>query len=391
MKNNWTTRKLGEVCEISTGKSNANEAVEDGEYAFFDRSKTIKRSTRFLFDCEAIIIPGEGQEFFPKYYKGKFDLHQRAYALYNFNEKVNIQFIYKYLIHFHKYFENVAVGATAKSLRLRHFEELPFPLPPLSEQKQIVRILDEIFGKTVMVKENVENNLQNARELFESYLQNIFANLGEGWEEKTLGDSSIIEIIDGDRGVKYPKKSDFLEKGHCLFLNTKNVRPDGFCFDTTMFITKEKDAALRKGKLIRNDVILTTRGTIGNLAVYDSEVPYDNIRINSGMLIFRPNMKKLLPSFLFEVLRSGIIKTQIVRHVSGAAQPQLPIKTLVNFKISVPRTVDAQAKIVSSLKEMAANTKRLEVIYQQKLTDLEELKKSILQKAFNGELAGVCS
>ena len=80
-----------------------------------------------------------------------------------------------------------------------------------------------------------------------------------------MGDESLLQIIDGDRGENYPKASDFHDKGHCLFLNTKNVRPDGFDFESTMFITAEKDGQLRKGKLKKDDVVLTTRGTIGNI------------------------------------------------------------------------------------------------------------------------------
>ena len=97
-----------------------------------------------------------------------------------------------------------------------------------------------------------------------------------------------------------------------------------------MFITAEKDEQLRKGKLQRNDVVLTTRGTIGNIGLYSEDVPYDHIRINSGMLIFRTNKHALLPSYLFELLRSDNIKDQIRKQTTGAAQPQLPIKTLIN-------------------------------------------------------------
>ncbi len=79
-----------------------------------------------------------------------------------------------------------------------------------------------------------------------------------------------FEIIDGDRGVNYPKKENFSPEGYCLFLNTKNVRPDGFVFDEMNFITKEKDGQLRKGKLQRGDVVLTTRGTVGNTGYYGS-------------------------------------------------------------------------------------------------------------------------
>jgi len=217
-------------------------------------------------------------------------------------------------------------------------------------------------------------------------LQSVFANSGEGWEEKKLGDKDLLEIIDGDRGKNYPKKNEYLIEGACLFLNTKNVRPDGFNFETTVFVNGERDRALGKGKLKRNDVVMTTRGTIGNIGLYDKTIGFDNIRINSGMLIFRPNRDVIISEYLFVILRSNIIKSQINKYVSGAAQPQLPIKTLVNFFIPVPKALPEQHAIVAKLDALAAETKKLEAIYQNKLADLEELKKSILQKAFNGEL-----
>ena len=279
-----------------------------------------------------------------------------------------------------------SAGATRPRVKITAVRDLPIYAPPLPEQKRIVAILDEAFAGIDAAVANTEKNLANARELFESYLNGVFTQKAEGWVEKKLGDADLIQIIDGDRGVNYPKKADFSNEGYCLFLNTKNVRPDGFNFDTKMFITEEKDKALRKGKLKRRDVILTTRGTIGNIAVYDNSVDYDEIRINSGMLIFRPNEKVILSEYLFEILRSGIMKVQTERFVSGAAQPQLPIKTLVNFSIPVPVELADQRHIVARLKNLSDETKRLEAIYQQKLTALAELKQSILQKAFAGEL-----
>jgi restriction endonuclease S subunit len=260
------------------------------------------------------------------------------------------------------------------------------PVPPLPGQHRIVGILDKAFEGIAIAKANAEKNLQNARAIFESHLQEVFTKRGEGWEEKKLGDNSILKIIDGDRGGNYPGKEDFSNDGYCLFLNTKNVRPNGFSFDTTMFITEEKDKALRKGKLQRQDVILTTRGTIGNVAIFDESVKFKNIRINSGMLVFRPNTDRILPSFLFEMFRSGIMKSQMTRHVSGAAQPQLPIKTLVDFIIPVPNTLEAQRKIVASVREIDIETQRLESFYQRKLAALKELKKALLHQAFTGAL-----
>ena len=165
---------MKELCSIKSGKSDTIDAVEDGDYAFFDRSKKIKRSNKFLFDCEALIIAGEGAEFLPKHYSGKFDLHQRAYALHNFNSELDVKYLYYYLHHVKDYFPRVAVGATVKSLRLRHFEELPIVLYPLSTQKKIVQKLESILSVIEKAKTIAEANAKNAEALFQSYLTEIF-------------------------------------------------------------------------------------------------------------------------------------------------------------------------------------------------------------------------
>jgi type I restriction enzyme, S subunit len=256
----------------------------------------------------------------------------------------------------------------------------------LEEQKRIVAILDEAFEGLDRAAANAKRNLANARELFDSYLNAIFKQTGIEWIERKLGDNELTLIIDGDRGRNYPKKTDFTSDGYCLFLNTKNVRPDGFNFDQTMFISAEKDRVLGKGKLRRRDVIFTTRGTIGNTAVYDDTVDYDEIRINSGMLIFRPNEHVITSEYLFQSLRSGIIRSQIKRFATGAAQPQLPIGTLVHFRLPVPCKIGDQKALVAQLADMEAETNRLALNYERVAADLHELRQSILQKAFSGEL-----
>ncbi|MBL1319716.1 MAG: restriction endonuclease subunit S [Methylophaga sp.] len=277
-------------------------------------------------------------------------------------------------------------GVAQQNLSLGQMKEFNIPLPPINEQKRIVAILDQAFAEIEKARANAEQNLKNARELFESYLQQVFSQRGEGWVEYRMEDNTLLQMIDGDRGKNYPKKSDFSDKEHCLFLSTKNVRPNGFKFDEMVFITKERDNLLRKGKLEKNDVIITTRGTIGNLAIFDESVNYEHIRINSGMLILRPNIKKILPSYLFEIMRSGIVKKQIQEKTSGAAQPQLPINTLNAFCFPVPNSLTEQNKIVAALKNLEHQTNQLGAIYTNKLNALDELKKSILQKAFTGEL-----
>ncbi len=149
-------------------------------------------------------------------------------------------------------------------------------------------------------------------------------------------DQAPLQIIDGDRGKNYPKRDEFDKTGHCLFLNTGNVTKSGFNFGDCQFITEQKDNLLRAGKLAREDVIMTTRGTIGNVGYFNRHVPFENIRINSGMVIFRSDSEKLRPSFLYQYLRSEQFNKQVNSLRSGAAQPQLPIRDIKVIELPLP-------------------------------------------------------
>jgi type I restriction enzyme S subunit len=168
------------------------------------------------------------------------------------------------------------------------------------------------------------------------------------WREVLLGNAPI-EILDGDRGKNYPKKHEFLDEGFCLFLNTKNVTSSGFNFTDLNFITKEKDGILRKGKMERNDVVLTTRGTVGNVAFYNEKIIFDSIRINSGMVIIRPIQAEIHPVFNFQLFK--YLTLDLSEFVSGSAQPQLPIRDLKQIPILLPPLPEqkAIAEVLSSL------------------------------------------
>ena len=197
------------------------------------------------------------------------------------------------------------------------------------------------------------------------------------WEEVRLSDAPL-QIIDGDRGSNYPKKEDFYDNEYCLFLNTKNLTLNGFDFTECQFITKEKDEKLRKGKLKRNDLVLTTRGTLGNIAFYDNKIPYEHIRINSGMVIIRPEEEKISPlfiSFLFENMRDEFLAIG-----SGSAQPQLPIKDLKNITIKLPPLKEQEkiAEILSSCNEHIKNLKNLK-------SELEKEKLHLMNELLSGK------
>ena len=167
------------------------------------------------------------------------------------------------------------------------------------------------------------------------------------WPKVTFEDAPI-EIIDGDRGVNYPKRSEFSPVGHCVFLNAGNVTISGFNFSDVSFIDRERDRLLRKGKLELNDSVLTTRGTVGNVAFYDKSVDFDHVRINSGMVIFRPDQSKITPRYLYLFLKSRLFIAQVTALTTGSAQPQLPIRDIRRIHICLP-TIAEQLAIAETL------------------------------------------
>ncbi len=182
--------------------------------------------------------------------------------------------------------------------------------------------------------------------------QTEIGEIPEGWDVRAITDLPI-DIIDGDRGINYPKKNEFEKQGFCLFLNTKNVPGEHFDFSECDFISEERDQILRKGKLQKGDIVLTTRGTVGNVAYYHERIPYEHIRINSGMVIIRNTRKRFDTDYLYHLLKSPTLKQQYLSFSTGSAQPQLPIRDINKIRLTIPSVLEqrAIAKILSNLDE----------------------------------------
>ena len=210
-----------------------------------------------------------------------------------------------------------------------------------------------------------------------------FAGFTDDWEQRKLSD--IVDVLDGDRGKNYPKETDFDTNGHTLFLNASNVTTDGFSFDTNQFISEEKSDSMGNGKLIDDDIVITSRGSLGHIAWYSADiqriVPY--VRINSGMLILRKKVS-INTSYLYQFMKSDKGQNQISFMSFGSAQPQLTKKGIEGLNVNYPKKSKEQAKIG----EYFSNLDNLITLHQRKLDKLKSVKKSMLEKMIpqNGEV-----
>jgi type I restriction enzyme S subunit len=383
MKAGWRNVPLGSLCTVKNGKSDTQDAVESGEFVFFDRSKTIKRSSRFLFDCEALIIPGEGKEFLPRHFVGKFDLHQRAYALQDFVGTIDVKYLYYYLHHRCDYLPSVAVGATVKSLRMRHFERFPIAITSLDAQHRIVAILDEAFDGLATAKANAEKNLQNARALFESHLQSIFTERGEGWMEAPLSDLCDIKHGYAFEGEFFSNRGNYVLLTPGNFYEKGGYRDRG---DKQKYYTGEipRDYVLNKGDLL---VAMTEQaaGLLGSpILVPEADKFLHNQRL--GLVTKKAHTPSWTNEFFFHVFNTQAVRQAIHGSASGVKVRHTSPTKIGQVVVAFPTSIDEQINIVAKLAALKAETQRLESIYQQKLATLDALKQSLLHQAFSGNL-----
>lgn len=357
MKKGWEMKKLGELCNIKTGKLDSNAMVEDGKYPFFTCSREIFAIDEYAFDCEAILLAGNNAsgDFNVKHYKGKFNAYQRTYVItIKAENKILYSYLNQQLINHLKKFKEQSVGANTKFLKLGMIQGMEIPLPPLSEQQRIVSILDKCFTAIDQAKSIAEQNFKNAKELFESYLNGVFENKGDDWEEKKLED--CFKMKSGDNLT-----AKNMSEGECPVFGGNGIA--GYHNDYN---------------LSGSNVII---GRVGALC--------GNVRHITEHIWLTDNAFKIV-DFKFEFDHSFL--TYLLNHkelrsyARQAAQPVISNSSLKDVILHFPKSKEEQQAICSQLDALRAETQKLEQQYKKKIEDLGELKKSILTKAFNGEL-----
>lgn len=273
--------------------------------------------------------------------------------------------------------ESLTSGATRKRISRKNLGEVPIPLPPISEQQRIVAILDQAFADIEKARANAEKNLKNARELFDSYLNQVFSQRGEGWVESELG--KLGQITSSKRIFK----SEYVDAG-VPFFRTKEIKQlaNGKTISTELFISEEKYNQIKTRFDVPavGDVLITAIGTIGEIYVVDNAYPF---YFKDGNVLWLKQFNTLKPQFLKYALMAFV--SELNRLSRGAAYNALPIQKLKCYVISFPQ-ISEQDEVISKIDAIKDESQKLVGIYSQKIASLEELKKSLLQKAFSGEL-----
>lgn len=269
-------------------------------------------------------------------------------------------------------------GATRQRISRKNLGQISIPLPPLPEQQRIVAILDEAFTAIERAKVNAMQNLKNAKELFDSYLQSVFEKKGEGWKRVKVDEicESIIDCINKTAPI-------VTEQTPYKMIRTTNVRFGKVDLTNVRYVTEKTYIDwTRRQKPKIGDILFTREAPMGEVGMLLSD---DNVFLGQRIVSYRIDDSKVDGKFLLYGFQSNDLKNQIRKLASGATVQHLRVPDTKSFEFSIP-TLAEQQTIVQKLDLLSAETKRLEAIYQQKIDNLEELKKSILQKAFNGEL-----
>jgi len=368
----WEVRRLGEICEINNGNSNAQDHVDAGKYPLFDRSITVKRSNTYLFDCEAVIIPGEGSEFPPRYYKGKFDLHQRAYALTQFNAEGKFVF---FLVDQRKaQLAGQAVKTTVLSLRMPILENFRITIPSKSEQQKIANCLsslDEVIDLEARKLDALKTHKKGL-------MQQLFPAEGEttprlrfpefreagAWEFISL--EGVAPLIHDRVQLK--------DISNVNYVSTENMLPNfGGVTVANKLPTVNSVSSFQVG-----DVLLA------NIRPYLKKVWAANFSggVSNDVLVFRPRNSQN-GQYVAHILKNDRFIEYVMAGAKGVKMPRGDINSIKEYPVPIPPETKEQQKIancLSSLDEWIG-------LESHKLDALKNLKKGLMQQLFPQEVA----
>jgi type I restriction enzyme S subunit len=375
MKAGWQVKTLGDVCDKASSNVSQNQLNNEvGEYPIFGASGLIKNVSFYHRDKPylSIVKDGSGVGRVTKMKAFTSVIGTLQYILPN--EEVDLDYLNYSLmsVDFKKY----VAGAAIPHIYFKDYKNEPFLWMPLPEQQRIVALLDQAFEGIAKARANAEQNLQNARALFESHLQSVFTQCGEGWKSCTLKD---ISVQFGRGKSKHRPRNDpaLYMNGKYPFIQTGDIRNCNHII--TSYSQTYNDVGLAQSKLWpKGTLCITIAANIAETGIlgFDSCFPDSVIGV-----VVDENHTSI--KFLEYLLQS--FKTYLKSMGQGSAQDNINLGTFENQLFPFP-PVDEQRSLVAKLDVLREESQRLETLYQRKIACLDELKKSLLQQAFAGEL-----
>lgn len=384
MRAGWSTILLGDVCDILDSKRKPITKRDrlPGPFPYYGATGVLDYVASYIFDEKLVLIGEDGAKWgagenTAYVADGKYWVNNHAHVIRpNRNRLLDNWLVYNLNWADLSLF---ITGLTVPELNQAKLREIPIPLPPLAEQRRIVAILDEAFAGLEVLRANAEKNRANARALFESYLNAVFSHRGKGWAERTIDD--IAHIKGGKRVPKgykltpeptnhpYISVSDFNENG-------------GIDLDTIRYISDNVYDEIKRYTISPDNLYISIAGTIGKTGIIPKQLDAANLTENACKLVFKGSVYN---KFIYYFTRTSSFADQALLNTRVAAQPKLALERLKTIKLSLPEKPD-QVRIANDLDALLEETQKLEAIYQRKLDTFAELKQSILNKAFAGEL-----
>lgn len=320
-------REVGEVANVGTGNNNTNEQVEEGEYPFFVRSKSIKRISTYSYDEKAIIIPGEGGigEIF-HYIDGKYGLHQRAYRIHFFNTKINTKFIYYYMqANFKSFIMKKAVSATVQSIRKPMIEKFKIPIPPLEIQEEIVKILDK----------------------FTDYVTELTTELTLRQKQYNYYRDKLLSFKDSEFEVQRKRIGDILVKGKGTKITASQMRllhKDGS--PIRVFAGGKTFADVDYGEIPEKDIHKETAIIVKSRGIIDFEYYSKPFTFKNEFWSYTSNDNNINLRYIYHYL---IYNQNHFQEIANKMQmPQISSSDTENFIVPIPK-IEIQSRIVQVL------------------------------------------
>lgn len=401
MKAGWEVKTLGEVCDFQRGLTYTKSNEVEISNNIVLRATNINLATNLLdFDelkyiSDEVIVPNNkkvkiGSLLICTASGSKSHLGKVAYIDEDYDyafggfmgmitpkKDLHSKFLFHLMTSsaYKDFIAAVSDGANINNLKFDDLKKFIIPIPPPTEQQRIVAILDKAFASIATAKANTEQNLKNARALFDSYLHEVFSQRGEGWEEKRLVE--IAKDFGRGKSKNRPRNDPKLYGGKYPFIQTGDIR------NATHLITSYNqtynEIGLAQSKLwAKGTVCITIAANIAETAILDFDACFPDSVI--GITV---DQKKANNKFLEYLLQS--FKSHLQAQGKGSAQDNINMGTFENQLFPFPN-LEKQNEIVAKFDILREEAQRLETLYQRKLTALDELKKSLLHKAFNGEL-----